>query len=105
VALLLTTALAGCGSRAGFVDADQPFGDSAIVVVVNPAVNDRNTVSVPISLTDLREGISVDVDPGGSATADGTGLAVIDEILSGEADVRLDDTAVLPLTVVSDGDV
>ena len=82
--LLLTTPLVGCGNRTGSPDADQPFGDSAIVVVMNPEVNEGNTVSVPASLADAREGLSVDVDPGGSAIIDATGLAVIDEVFSGE---------------------
>ena len=102
LALLLTATLPGCGSPTGSLDADQPFGDSAIVVVVNPEVNDGNTVSVPPFSADLREGISVDVDPGGSAITNATGLAVINEVLSGDADLRVDDSAALAITVVSD---
>ena len=105
LALLLTTTLIGCGNRASLRDADQPFGDSAIVVVVNPVVNEGNTVSIPAFRTDLREGLSVDVDPGGSAITDATGLVVINEVLSGDADLRVDDSAALPITVVSNGDV
>ncbi len=104
-ALLLATTLIGCGNRAGSRDADQPFGDSAIVVVVNPAVNEGNTVSIPLSHGVLRGGRSVDVDPGGSSITDATGLAVINEVVSGEVDLRVDDSTALQMTVVSDGDV
>ena len=103
--LLLTTALVGCGNRTVSRDVDQPFGDGAIVVVVNPEVNEGNTVSVPASLAEVREGISVDVDPGGSAVTDATGVVVINEVLFGEANLRFDDSATLPITVFSDGDV
>jgi hypothetical protein len=102
---VVVVTLAGCGARSGVPDADQPFGDSAVIVVVNPTVNEGNTVAVPASLSDGRDGILVDVDPGGSATTDATGLAVINEVVSGEAGLHLDDSASLPLTVVSDGDV
>ena len=102
---MLVATLVGCGNRTGSLDADQPFGDSAIVVVVNPRVNDGNTVSIPGSLAGVREGISIDADPGGSAITNATGLAVINEVLSGDADLRFDDSAILPITVFADGDI
>lgn len=91
----------GCATR----DADRPFGDTAVVVVLNPAVNDGNTTTVPTSWSTQREGVVVDAVPGGSATTDATGLAVIEEVVAGEVEIQFDAGPLLGFQIVSNGDV
>ncbi len=103
--LIAAGLLAGCGNRAGSRNPDQPFGSTALVTVVNPQVNDGNTTAIPESAAVVREGVGVDVDPGGAATTDTTGMAVIDDVAAGEIDVLFDGGVSLPLTILADGDV
>lgn len=102
---IIAVLLAGCGNRAGSRNPDQPFGSTALITVVNPQVNDGNTTAIPESAAIVREGVGVDVDPGGAATTDATGMAVIDDVAAGEIDVLFDGGASLPLTILDNGDV
>lgn len=103
--ILASATLMGCGSRGGLPDADQPFGESAVVVVVNPMVNDGNTTAIPASASTSRGDIFIDADPGGSATTDTSGLAVITEVAAGDVALLFNGDASLPLTILSNGDV
>jgi hypothetical protein len=100
---------AGCGDddEAGgpIRTPDSPFGETAIVAVVNPAVNEGNTTDTPSSLGTERGSIVVDAEPGGAGTTDATGLAVIQELARGDLSLRFGANASLPFTVVADGDV
>ncbi len=103
--LTVAVLLAGCGNSAGSRNPDRPFGSTALVTVVNPQVNDGNTTAIPESAAIVREGVGVDVDPGSAATTDATGMAVIDDVATGEIDVLFDGGAALPLTILANGDV
>jgi len=105
VALAATTAALGCGGDDDGHDPDRPFGDTAIVVVVNPTPNDGNTAAVPGISSDIREGVGVDAEPGGGATTDASGLGVVDEVAMGDLQLIFDSGPVLPSQILSDGDV
>lgn len=110
VGLAALALLAGCGSDDDDEDdkthdPDQPFGATAIVVVVNPSVNTGNASPVPNQLGTEREGIAVDAQPGDAATTDATGLAVLDELAEGELSLAFAEGPALPFTIEAAGDV
>jgi hypothetical protein len=88
--------------------ADLPAGSTAIVVIVNPVVNDGHQTGVPSVLTEVRDEVDVDAEPGGDGITDLTGLTVV-EAEPGPTVLRFgpddDDQAELGLSVVADGDV
>jgi hypothetical protein len=85
--------------------ADVEFGETAIVIVVNPMVNDGHTQDVPDSLGTIRDDVAVDASPGGSAETDADGLAVLGGVEQGDATLVFQGESALPFTVVADGDV
>lgn len=93
------------GACAPSMRPNRPFGDTALVVVVNPTANDGNTTTVPSSWSMQREGVVVDADPGGSAVTDATGLAVIDDVIAGDAEIQFDAGPSLAFHIASNGDV
>jgi hypothetical protein len=102
--LVALGAAADCGDDGN--DGDLPFGDTAVVVIVNPVVNDGNTVSVPAAYDEtVVEGVEVDAQPGDRDTSDAEGIAVLDQLESGELDVAFDSGASLPLSILAAGDV
>jgi hypothetical protein len=116
VALLLT-ASGGCkddqppdtGETGGDdAPADLPAGSTAIVVVLNPIVNDGHQTGIPAVLTETRDDVHVDAEPGGEGSTDVTGLTVV-EAEPGATVLRFgpedDDRAELGLTVIAEGDV
>jgi hypothetical protein len=109
-ALLVACATAACGGddeeakKAN--NPDQPFGETAIIVIANPVVNTGHTTPVPSNLGTEREGIVVDAEPGGAGTTDATGLTVIDDGLAkGALSLAFSKGPSLPFTIVEDGDV
>jgi len=62
--------------------ASVPFGTTAIVVVVNPAVNDANAHVVPMPGA-ARAGVTVATDDHVSATTDAAGIAVLAPVAAG----------------------
>jgi hypothetical protein len=90
-----------CGGN----DPDTPFGETAIVVVVNPEANDGNTEPAPGFVADLYGGVDIDADPGGAGTTDDTGLAVLHDLDDGDLDLVFDGVAALPFTIAAEGDV
>ncbi|MBK9037480.1 MAG: hypothetical protein IPL61_40590 [Myxococcales bacterium] len=80
--------IAGCGSdgTSGSPDAstptDVPFGTTAIVVVVNPTVNDANTRSVATP-GPIAAGVTLTTDDGVVATTDVDGIAVLAPVTAG----------------------
>ena len=102
---ILAPALAlgvSCGGDG--VDPDQPFGETTVVVVVNPAPNDGNTVTAPASVGTEIAGIDIDADPGGGGVTDDTGLAVMGDLDAGELDLVFPGAA-LSFTIQTEGDV
>jgi len=95
---------AGCGSNG--VDPDKPFGDTRVVVVVNPEENEGNTAQPPAVVGSEVEDVGVDANPGGAATTDETGLAVVGGLSVGSTDLVLGGgPASVGFEVVGDGDV
>jgi hypothetical protein len=100
--LLASLLLTACGDD----PVDGPFGPTRIVVVVNPPENDGNTATVPAAAGTMQAGDDVDVEPGGGATTDATGLAVIDtDIDPGSVSIILDGGPSVSATIQAEGDV
>lgn len=96
-------ALAACG---GTDSNTTPFGATSIFVVANPPENQGNTASVPASFGSVQAGVGVDAQPGGAATTDATGLAIIDQDLAaGDVSLVFDGGPAIPGHIDSDGDV
>lgn len=102
--ILATLSLApGCGG--GDNDPYLPFGETAVVVVVNPLPNDANTASPPAFVGTEYAAIEVAAEPGGASITDDTGLAVLRDLDAGDLDLVFDGDAALPLEIASEGDV
>ena len=83
-AAVLTTA---CGDDAtGPIDI--PFGETTIVVVVNPPLNSDNDASLPDPGTEIT-GVTVSADGGPSATSDANGIAVLADVEPGTRTISL----------------
>lgn len=86
--LFCVLALVACGDDgAALPDAnsptDVPFGTTAIVVVVNPIVNDANTeMGLPAPGT-VREGVTLTTDDNVTATTGADGVAVLAPVTAG----------------------
>jgi len=84
LSLVVSGACGGSGS--GMPDANDPasvpFGTTAIVVVVNPTINDANMHSVPAPGS-ARAGVTLTTDDHVSATTDATGIAVLAPVTAG----------------------
>lgn len=80
--------LAACGGPSAGVGPDAalptnvPFGTTAIVVVVNPIVNDANTAQVPAPGM-IRAGVTLTTDDNVTATTDASGIAVLAPVTPG----------------------
>jgi hypothetical protein len=106
ILIALVTALVtavSCGGDDG--DANLPFGATTVVIVVNPQPNEGNTAALPAFVGTEVENIDIDARPGGAATTDDTGLAVLDELDAGELDLFFAGDVALALTIASRGDV
>ncbi|MFO7587366.1 MAG: hypothetical protein R6X22_04765, partial [Gemmatimonadota bacterium] len=90
--MLMVPALAHCGDDD--TTAPQPpqveFGTTTIVMIVNPAINDVNTTSVPSPGT-VRAGVTVTADDGVSAVTDASGIAVLADVTAGIRTLSLDE--------------
>jgi hypothetical protein len=67
---------------------DIPFGETTIVVVVNPPVNDANGASLPAPGA-VRSGVTVSADGGPSATSNAQGVAVLADVDEGTRTLTL----------------
>ena len=67
---------------------DVPFGTTAIVVVVNPWVNDVNTKTVPTPGS-IRAGITLTTDDNVTATTGADGIAVLAPVTAGTRTVTV----------------
>lgn len=91
LALLVCTA---CGSDSeGPGPTDVRFGDTALVVVVNPAINDSNRYTVP-SPGATRAGVRLASDDGVAATTDASGVAVLAPLTAGTRTVSVSGSGV-----------
>ena len=90
LALLVTPALAFCGDdeTTGPPPPDVTLGETTIVVVVNPPVNDVNAMSMPTP-GGTRAGVTVTADDGTSAVTGTDGVAVLADVTPGSRTVTL----------------
>lgn len=94
--LIIAAAVAGaaCTSSPGTTDPSSvPFGTTALVVVVNPVINDANAHVVPAPGT-ARAGITVSTDDNVHATTDAAGVAVLAPVGAGTRTLTLSGTGV-----------
>jgi len=74
--------VAGCGGGSGTTPTQVRFGDTALVVVVNPVVNDANVRAVPTP-GQTRANVRLTTDDGISATTSADGTAVLSPLTAG----------------------
>jgi hypothetical protein len=99
--------IASCGGgSSGGPDAsdptDVPFGTTAIVVVVNPVVNDLNERSVPAP-GPVQSGVTLTTDDGVTATTGADGIAVLAPVTAGMRTITVTGTGVGGTTTVMMG--
>jgi hypothetical protein len=82
LAYVITVAACGGTDNTGIDPTDVRFGDTALVVVINPAVNDLNRHTVPTP-GDPRADVVVSTDDGVSDTTDANGIAVLAPLTAG----------------------
>lgn len=93
--LLCALVLAACGGDDGNstpdanVPTDIPFGTTAIVVVVNPVVNDANTKTGLATPGTVREGVILTTDDNVTATTGADGIAVLAPVTAGTRTITL----------------
>lgn len=76
------------------------LGETTLLVVVNPVVNDRNQKTIAMPGT-LREGIVVSVDGGASVLTGTDGIAVLAKVSPGDRVLSFSNSsATVPVTVV-----
>jgi hypothetical protein len=86
-------ALAACGTDGdgdggGIDPTDVAFGDTALVVVVNPVINDGNDEQVPTPGA-TQAGVTVTTDDGLTAVSDARGIAVLAPVTAGARTIEL----------------
>lgn len=88
-ALLCLLMISGCGDDGGSATPDAnsptdvPFGTTAIVVVVNPTINDANAeAGLPVP-GDVASGVTLTTDDNVSATTGADGIAVLAPVTAG----------------------
>lgn len=104
--MLITVVFAGCGDDD--TTAPQPpqveFGETTIVLIVNPVINDVNATAVPSPGT-VRAGVTVTADDGTSAVTDARGVAVLAGVTPGVRTLTLDegsDTGQVTVSIAED---
>lgn len=102
---MIAAAGVACGGDDDGHDPDLPFGETAVVVTVNPVANEGNTAPLPATISDVRQGVSVDAVPGGGTTTDVDGIGVITDVSVGDLDLIFDDGPALPFQIMGDGDL
>jgi hypothetical protein len=92
VVVLVTPALASCGDddSTGPPPPDVQFGETTIVVIVNPPVNDVNSPALPVPGS-ARAGVTVTADDGVSAVTGATGIAVLSNLTPGTRTLSISD--------------
>jgi len=83
VCLATAFALAACGDDGGGgTPTDVAFGDTVVIVVVNPMVNDVNDKTMPVPGTS-QSGVVLTTDDGVEARTDSAGIAVLGPLTAG----------------------
>jgi hypothetical protein len=84
VGFFLAIVVVGCGGGGddGVDPTDVRFGDTALVVVLNPVVNDANDAPVPAPGT-VRAGVELRSDDGVASTTGADGIAVLAPLAPG----------------------
>ncbi len=82
LAILLTPALAACGDDDPTGPPPVTLGETTVVVIVNPTINDVNGMTVPTPGTE-RAGVTVTSDDGVSAVTGADGVAVLPDVDAG----------------------
>ena len=91
--LVVVFGCGGGGGTGGTMPTDVRFGDTALVVVVNPVVNDANVRAVPApGLT--RAGVRLTSDDGIGATTSADGTAVLAPLTAGARTIAVSGTNV-----------
>jgi hypothetical protein len=95
--LLCLLMLSACGDDGGATpDAnsptDIPFGTTAIVVVVNPPINDANAETGLPTPGDVVAGVTLTTDDGVSATTGADGIAVLAPVTAGTRTITVSGT-------------
>jgi hypothetical protein len=85
---LLMTACGGSSTTDDVDPTDVRFGDTALVVVVNPTVNDANRHTVPTP-GDVHENVTVASDDGIADTTGADGIAVLAPVTAGTRTITL----------------
>ena len=85
----LSLVLAACGGEEDTNDGnngtpDVTVGDTVLVAVVNPEINDGHSTGTPNELGDDREGVAIDTDPGEDGITE-DGMVVLDVETRNEA--------------------
>jgi hypothetical protein len=87
--LVVLSSLVACGGGgdpggpdAGLAPTDVEFGDTALVVVLNPAINEGNDRDLP-EPGEARAGVRLEADDGIAATTDDRGEAVLAPLTAG----------------------
>ncbi len=108
LAIIVTPALAFCGDddSTGPPPPDVTFGETTIVVIANPPINDVNAMSMPAPGS-TRAGITVTSDDGVSVVTGTDGVAVLADVAPGTRTITLSegsDTDDVTVSIV-DGDL
>jgi hypothetical protein len=102
---LVLLALA-CGGDDATDPSDVPYGETTVVYLLNPVVNEVNAVAMPTP-GDSRSGVEVTIADGPSGTTGASGDLVLEPLSAGAHTVSFDDGAAggqLDLTI-ADGDL
>lgn len=86
--LIVLVAACGGDDDSGMDPTDVRFGDTALVIVVNPVINDGNRHQVPAPGS-VRAGITLRSDDGISDTTGADGIAVLSPLSSGSRTITV----------------
>ena len=106
VAAVASLTLISCGSDGSNEPPNVTFGETTIVVVMNPPVNDANATDVPTPGSS-RGGVTVTSDDGVTDTTGSDGIAVLADVMPGTRTLSVSDGANMGevMVEVSDGDL
>lgn len=79
---------AACGGDSTAPPLQVPFGQTTLVVLVNPVINDGNATPMPTPGS-MQSGVTVSVDQGPSATTDASGVVVLGPVQPGARTLSL----------------
>lgn len=86
--MLLAVGFAGCGGGDTTEPTSVQYGQTTLVLVVNPVVNDLNAVNLP-AVGAVRSGVTVSIQDGPSGTTDANGVVVLTGFQPGAQTISL----------------